>query len=423
MRTDSIPGWLRTFARHQPLYLMTASGVAAIFWAITGSAPSLGKTLIYSFALGNLAAVSLGNIPSPRAIRSCGGQAVFRSLLLVVMTPAIVAIATVLVFFSEAPPRGDFWPYLVAGWKFPAVATLIFGGGYVIYRVGRDRLEKQNLELQQTITLDRAARTSEAAELQQAREIQQNLLPKKVPQIPGFEISGAWEPAKVVGGDYYDVIRLSDTKLALCIADVSGKGISAALLMANVQAAVRAFATGLATPSEVCSRLNSVLCTNTATDKFVTLFYGVLDAKTGILRFTNAGHLQPVIVNEEGSVARLVNEGALLGIFPDWQYEVSTVQLASGDLMVLFTDGITEAETESGEEFGEERLIASMAKLRHGGPQEVQAQLLAQVRAFSNRGLADDATLIVVSANSFVTEPVQTTLEHKQFSYSGVHND
>jgi sigma-B regulation protein RsbU (phosphoserine phosphatase) len=423
MRTDSIPGWLRTFARHQPLYLMTASGVAAIFWAITGSAPSLGKTLIYSFALGNLAAVSLGNIPSPRAIRSCGGQAVFRSLLLVVMTPAIVAIATVLVFFSEAPPRGDFWPYLVAGWKFPAVATLIFGGGYVIYRVGRDRLEKQNLELQQTITLDRAARTSEAAELQQAREIQQNLLPKKVPQIPGFEISGAWEPAKVVGGDYYDVIRLSDTKLALCIADVSGKGISAALLMANVQAAVRAFATGLATPSEVCSRLNSVLCTNTATDKFVTLFYGVLDAKTGILRFTNAGHLQPVIVSEEGSVARLVNEGALLGIFPDWQYEVSTVQLASGDLMVLFTDGITEAETESGEEFGEERLIASVAKLRHGGPQEVQAQLLAQVRAFSNRGLADDATLIVVSANSFVTEPVQTTLEHKQFSYSGVHND
>jgi len=424
MKTDSIPGWLRTFARHQPLYLMTASGVAAIFWAITGSAPSLGKTLIYSFALGNLAALSLGNIPSPRAIRSCGGQAVFRSLVLVVMTPAIVAIATVLVFFAtEAPPRGDFWPYLVAGWKFPAVATLIFGGGYVIYRVGRDRLEKQNLELQQTITIDRAARTSEAAELQQAREIQQNLLPKKVPQIPGFEISGAWEPAKVVGGDYYDVIRLSDAKMALCIADVSGKGISAALLMANVQAAVRAFATESATPSEVCSRLNSVLCTNTATDKFVTLFYGVLDAKTGILRFTNAGHLQPVIVNDEGSVARLVNEGALLGIFPDWQYEVSTVQLVSGDLMVLFTDGITEAEAESGEEFGEDRLIASMAKLRHGGPQEVQAQLLAQVRAFSNRGLADDATLIVVSANSFVTEPVQKTLEHKQFSYSGVHND
>jgi sigma-B regulation protein RsbU (phosphoserine phosphatase) len=424
MTSDSIPVRLRTFARQQPLYLMTAMGVAAIFWAITGSAPSLGVTLIYSFALGNLVAITLETIPPPRGVKSYAGRAVFAVVLLLVATPVIVAISTVIVFVATAePPRGDFWVYLASGWKFPSVATLIFGGGYVLYKVNRDRLEKRNLELQTAILLDRQARTSDAAELQQAREIQQNLLPKKVPQVAGFEIAGAWEPAKVVGGDYYDVIALSETKLGLCIADVSGKGISAALLMANVQAAVRAFATESAPPSEICGRLNSVLCTNTATDKFVTLFYGVLDAKAGTLQFTNAGHLCPVVIGSDGRVVRLENNGALLGVFPDWKYEVAAVQLASGDTLVLFTDGITEAANEQGEEFGEERLIESLARLRRSGSEELQSQLLMHVKQFCNRALADDATLIVVSANSFSAEPVSETDDQEQLLYSGVKND
>ena len=400
---------------------MTATGVAAIFWAITGSAPSLPVTLIYSFALGNLAAITLGNIPTPGGLKSHAGQITFRVVLLVLATPIIVSAATALVFLATVPsPRGNFWPYLASSWKFPSVATLIFGAGILLYRTGRERLEKRNQELQQTITCDRAARTSEIAELQQAREIQQNLLPKEIPQIPGFEIAGTWQPAKVVGGDYYDVIQLSVHKAGLCIADVSGKGISAALLMANVQAAVRAFATVSATSAEVCNNLNSVLCTNTATDKFVTLFYGVLEAKSGILRFTNAGHLRPLIVRQNGAVGRLENHGALLGVFPQWKYDSSVVQLSSGDTLALFTDGITEAEAENGDQFGEEGLIESLLQFRHCSAQELQAQLLAQVKKFSNGALADDATLIVVSANSFAAERTRKPLGQAQFSYSGV---
>src|SRR5438552_1335768 len=240
MKSDSIPGRLRTFARQQPLYLVTASGVAAIFWAITGSAPSLPVTLIYSFALGNLTAITLESIPSPAVVQARRACLAFYFVLLLITTPFVVAVSTAIVFAVTVPaPRGDFWQYLATGWRFPSVANLIFGIGYLLYKGSRDGLEKQNLDLQKTIQQDRELRTTEAAELAQAREIQQNLLPKQIPQLAGFEIAGTWEPAKVVGGDYYDVMRLSENKLAICIADVAGKGISAALLMAHVQAAVR----------------------------------------------------------------------------------------------------------------------------------------------------------------------------------------
>jgi sigma-B regulation protein RsbU (phosphoserine phosphatase) len=284
-------------------------------------------------------------------------------------------------------------------------------------------LRRHNQLLQRTIEVEIAGREADAIELQRAREIQENLLPKSIPQIPGFQIAGMWEPARAIGGDYYDVIQLSDTKAALCIADVSGKGISAALLMANVQAAVRAFATDCVSSAEICGRLNSVLCANTATEKFVTLFYGVLDAKHGILRFTSAGHLRPIVIGQDGSVSRPENDGALLGIFPDWRYEVSNIHLATGDTLVLFTDGITEAEAANGEEFGEERLVDWLVKSRHLRSDILQVRLLAEVKQFSHRALEDDATLIIASANSFAAEMVQQTLGQTQLSYSGVHND
>jgi sigma-B regulation protein RsbU (phosphoserine phosphatase) len=343
----------------------------------------------------------------------------------VIATPIIVSISTVIVFFvTVAPPRGDFWPYLAMSWKFPSVATVIFGGGYLLYKVTRDGLQKQNQDLQKAIQVDRDVRTSEAAELQQAREIQQNLLPKQIPQVAGFEIAGTWEPAKVVGGDYYDVIRLSENKLAICIADVAGKGISAALLMAHVQAAVRAFATESASPSEVCRRLNSVLCTNTATDKFVTLFYGVLDARQQVLRYTNAGHLPPIVTCADGTVVRLENSGALLGVFPEWTYHDSMVQVGAGDTLLLFTDGITEARSDQGEEFGEDRLVSTMLQQRESSAKDLQAHVLQQVKQFCNSRLSDDATLVVISATHLIAERATQPLgTQKELSYSGVQND
>ena len=171
---------------------------------------------------------------------------------LLLLTPVVVTLATALVFWADGNAGGGqfqlarfrtlFWDYLRHGWKFPAVATLIFGAAALLYRVTKDRLENSNRELQDTVNLGAAERESQEQELQRAREIQEGLLPKTIPQIQGFEIAGAWEPARKVSGDYFDVIELGSNKLAICIADVVGKGVAAALLMANVQAAVRAFA-------------------------------------------------------------------------------------------------------------------------------------------------------------------------------------
>ena len=279
------------------------------------------------------------------------------------------------------------------------MANLIFGMAFFIHQETRCRLEERNRQLERTVELGTAERELDAAELQQAREIQQGLLPRELPQLTEFEVAGAWEPACLVGGDYYDVIRLGKDKLAICIADVVGKGISAALLMANVQASVRAFATETASPSYVCSRINSVLCTNIATGKFVTLFYGVLDANSRILQYANAGHLRPILIDNDGNAKHLENGGALLGVFPDWKYENSTVEVGPGATLMAFTDGITEAMAPDGEEFGEERLIQVARSTAGQSIEQLKDQLLRSVKEFCNFQMRDDATLILVAAS------------------------
>jgi phosphoserine phosphatase RsbU/P len=314
---------------------------------------------------------------------------------------AVTAIVVTIAAFVDYGVNGahdPFLQYLRGGWKFPFVANIVFSFGFETYFLTKCRLETRNLQLQQAINLETVQREVDTEELKQACDIQRGLLPKEIPQLPEFAIAGAWEPARVVGGDYYDVIRLSKNKLAVCIADVAGKGISAALLMANVQAAVRAFAAEYIPPSRVCTQLNSVLCTNTAAERFVTLFYGVLDAKTRTLQYTNAGHLRPLLIRENGRVIHLENDGALLGVFPIWKYEDSAVQLERGDLLVLFTDGITEATAPGGEEFGEERLIAATKTGREHPLQGLQLDVLGNVREFCNSKMSDDATLLMIAA-------------------------
>jgi sigma-B regulation protein RsbU (phosphoserine phosphatase) len=350
--------------------------------------------------------------------------------VLLAITPPLVTFTTGIIFYLVPPsavppaPRNSFWSFLLTAWKFPSVVNLVFGAGYLAYHRTRSQLETRNRQLQRRIEMETAARETGAAELQQARTIQQDLLPKEIAQVRGFDIAGAWEPARVVGGDYYDVIRLSEHRLGICIADVSGKGISAALLMANVQAAVRAFATDLTLPADVCHRVNSVLCTNTATDKFVTLFYGVLDAKSGTLQYTNAGHVCPLHISSGGNAVRLQNTGALLGVFPDWPYTNSILQLRHGDRLLLFTDGITEASTSDGDEFGEDRLVRVAAQHMNSKAGELQSHVLSEVRQFCNASLPDDATLIIINATG-VPEPdsLLTPEAHEQVLYTGVTND
>jgi phosphoserine phosphatase RsbU/P len=278
-----------------------------------------------------------------------------------------------------------------------AAATMIIGVCTELYRRARERLESRNRELQQAIEQETARRERQEQELEQAREIQQSLMPKEIPQIGGFEIDGAWEPARVVGGDYFDVIRLSESKLGICIADVVGKSVSAALLMANVQATVRAFAHESTSPAALCGRVNSVLSASIGTGKFVTFFYAVLDARTRSMQYTNAGHLLPIRISADNAQHELKNGGAVLGVFPDWTYETSQLQLEQGDRLLLFTDGITEAGTGGDQEFGEERLVNSARECISRSAGEIKLRILADARKFCDQQLHDDATIIVIA--------------------------
>ena len=256
--------------------------------------------------------------------------------------------------------------------------------------------------LHKEIEAGRARRREEAAErreLSEALKIQQRLLPQQVPEIEGWELAVSWQPANGVGGDCFDMIRLGDTRLAISIADVVGKGIPAALLMSNLQAAVRAFASEAVEPQALCHQVNRILCGNIAEGRFISFFYSVLDAPTGVMTYTNAGHYLPMLVRADGAVERLGAGGPVLGVLPDAEYEQAHVGIGPGDRLVMFTDGLTEARSAADEEFGEERLLEAAVAHRACSAPALQARLADSVATFTGGRLQDDATLIVLAAD------------------------
>ena len=256
--------------------------------------------------------------------------------------------------------------------------------------------------LRQEIENGRARRREDAAEqreLAEALKIQQRLLPQQVPQIDGWEIAASWQPASGVGGDCFDAIRFDQSRLALTIADVVGKGIPAALLMSNLQAAVRAFASEAVDPSALCHQVNRILCGNIAEGRFISFFYCVLDAAAGVLTYTNAGHYLPILVHADGSIERLDAGGPVLGVLADAEYEQAHVTVSAGDRIVLFTDGLTEARNAADEEFGEDRLVRAAVDHRACSAPALLARLADQVARFAGGRMQDDATLIVLAAD------------------------
>jgi HAMP domain-containing protein len=233
-------------------------------------------------------------------------------------------------------------------------------------------------------------------ELALARHIQARLMPTAPPEVEGLELAGASESAREVGGDYYDYLPLGDGRVALVIADVSGKGVGAALLMSGFRASLLSQDLAGTDVAEVVGRLNHFLHRSVEPGKFVTAFLGVLDGRSGRFVYCNAGHNAPLLVGADGAVTRLETGGLILGILEHSPYESGEVVLRPGERLVLFTDGVTEAADESDEQWGEERLIELLRSVPQDRCAGVVTRIVGEVRRFeSARGASDDVTLIV----------------------------
>ena len=238
-------------------------------------------------------------------------------------------------------------------------------------------------------------------ELAIAREIQASFLPKRAPEVPGFELAGATQPHDEVGGDYFDFIRVSDTRLGIAIADVSGKGIPAALIMAGFRMSLLAEIRNEFTMRAVMRKVNSLLHESTERDKFVTLFFGMLDWKNRVLSFSNAGHNPPLLLRGDGRVQYLLEGGVALGVLPDARYEERPVALHPGDVLLLYTDGVSEAESPTGEQFGTRRLEQCLKRIAGGTANEILKGVVDEVTAYAGEhGVSDDLTLVVVKVKS-----------------------
>ena len=241
----------------------------------------------------------------------------------------------------------------------------------------------------------RRARSRAIREQQEAQTIQRSLLPAEIPDIAGVDIAARWNPATAFGGDLYDVTTLADGRLAISIGDVCGKGLPAALLMANVQALVRAFASVDPSPSSLVTRLNRELARHAALRRFVTFFFAVYDADSRRLTYCNAGHNPPIVARADGSIARLDAGGMVLGAFEHTEFEDASTELRSGDRLLLFTDGITEARTADDREFGDEGLLEVLR--RRGDAVDAQGfvdAVFAGATEFAHGEFQDDATVL-----------------------------
>lgn len=237
-------------------------------------------------------------------------------------------------------------------------------------------------------------------ELLIAREIQQRLLPREVPAVPSFDIAASNISSKQVGGDYYDIVPAPEGEFLLVIADVSGKGTPASLLMANLQATVHALVPFALELPAATARINDLIYRNTGTDKFITFFWGALAPATRRFRYVNAGHNHPFLLRADGTVERLSDGGIILGIMPSLvPYAQGTVELRSGDTMVLFTDGVSEAMNAEGNDYTEERLERFLRSVSGKSASETHAAVVAEIQAYSaGAPQSDDITLMVVKA-------------------------
>jgi serine phosphatase RsbU (regulator of sigma subunit)/catechol 2,3-dioxygenase-like lactoylglutathione lyase family enzyme len=253
-------------------------------------------------------------------------------------------------------------------------------------------IEAQRRSLANKLEAERRA----AQELEIAKQVQARLFPQSLPSLQTLEFAGLCVPARHVGGDYYDFLLLGPDRVGLVIGDISGKGIAAALLMANLQANVRSqCAITLDEPHRLLSAVNQLLCANTADAAFATLFFAEYDDSARRVRYVNCGHLPALVLRADDSVVRLSSTATILGAFKDWDCDLADWHLFPGDMLVLYTDGITESFSPADEEFGEARLLESVQRHRHLCTSDICSAVVEEVRHFSPHEQHDDITLIV----------------------------
>jgi phosphoserine phosphatase RsbU/P len=253
-------------------------------------------------------------------------------------------------------------------------------------------IEQQRRALAAKLEADRRA----AHELEIAKEVQARLFPQIVPAMQTLEYAGICIQAREVGGDYYDFLSLGRDRVGFALADVSGKGIAAALMMANLQASLRTqSAIAWDEPQRFLKSVNNLFYENTAENAYASLFFGAYDDEARLLRYANCGHLCALLLRRDGELERLDSTCTVLGLFKDWDCSMAEYSLLAGDTVALYTDGVTESFNDAGEEFGEQRLIEALRQSRELSPQAALDSIVAQVRKFSGREQHDDITLII----------------------------
>ena len=272
-----------------------------------------------------------------------------------------------------------------ADWNI-AVRVVFFVLFVIVVAALKDALQRERAAAQERLEHDVTI----------AQQVQTRLFPQKAPEVRGVECAGVCRPARSVAGDYYDFLALDSGHLGVAVGDVSGKGLPAALLMASLQGALRSFASmENGSPARLARDLNAQIRSLTERNRFVTFFWAVLDGRTGGLSYVNAGHNPPMLVRASGAVERLRSGGPPLGILVDPDYHEGTTALAPGDLLVVFTDGVTEASDASETEYGEERLTGVVRGAASLPTREVCQRVLEAVAAFEAGGdQYDDITVV-----------------------------
>lgn len=291
------------------------------------------------------------------------------------------------------PPKEPGWGGMFTSFEDPDGNSFALVG----FDQASQEVERQRQQTAEKLESERRA----ARELEIARQVQARLFPQRMPQVRTLEYAGACIQARRVGGDYYDFLDLGGGRLGLVIADIAGKGIAAALLMANLQANLRSqCAIASDQPQQFLRSVNQLFYENTADGDYATFFFAEYDDSARRLRYANCGHLSPLLLRHDNTLERLDSTSTVLGLFEEWNCSIEEQQLLPGDTLALYTDGITESSNDVGDEFGQQRLVETLRRHRGLRSQPLLEAVIEEVRQFNPNEQQDDITLIVVNSGN-----------------------